>query len=335
MSTPENRLAHDTVKVTMSLSLDAEYAKVMEPLLPAQAAAPKIPVGDVHGRRLALDAVFGGLFAQYPDSADVSEERFHVKSSDGFEVPVYRFVRQGTPTTTKKPAICYIHGGGFIALDVPLYRKKLKDLVSRSGVQIFAPDYRKAPEVGFPVPIDDIWAGLNHVSENATKYGVDAARLAIMGDSGGGGLAAGLALRARDESLTPPLAKQILIYPMLDDRTTTPVDALVPFMTWSYDDNITGWQAYLGDTVNGPVPYQAAAARAPTVEGLPPTYIDVGGLDIFRDEDVEYARRLAAANISTEFHLYPGVPHGFDLFASNISVTATADANRMRAMTSF
>lgn len=320
---------------TMSLSLDEEYFKVLEPMLPALAKVPKVPAGDVPGRRAVLDTVFGGLFASYPDSADVSEDSYQVKSSDGFEVPIYHYVKEGTPTATKNPAIYYIHGGGFIALDVPLYRKKLKELVSRSGVQIFAPDFRSAPEAPYPIPIEDIWAGLRDLGQNAAKYGIDPARIAIMGDSGGGGLAAGLALKARDEALHPPLAKQILVYPMLDDRNTTPVAALEPMMTWSYDDNITGWHAYLGDKKDGPVPYQAAAARAPSVEGLPSTYIDVGGLDIFRDEDVEYARRLAAANIPTEFHLYPGVPHGFDLFAPNISTTATANANRLKAMTSF
>jgi acetyl esterase/lipase len=220
-------------------------------------------------------------------------------------------------------------------MDVPFYRKVIKNLVSASGVQIFAVDYRLAPEVRYPVPIGDAWAGLKYVSENATKHGVDPTRIAVMGDSAGGGLAAGLALMARDESLSPPLAKQILIYPMMDDTTINPNKALEPFLTWSYDDNITGWQAYLGDEGNGPTPYYAAAARAPTVAGLPPTYIDVGELDIFRDENMDYVRRLTAANISTEFHLYPGLPHAFELFAIKTSVAAAAIANRVKAMTSF
>ncbi|KIW35522.1 uncharacterized protein PV07_02212 [Cladophialophora immunda] len=320
----------------MPLALDPEFAKVLEPLLPAMANAPKLAVGDVAGRRQALDAFFGPVFGAYLDPEDVAEEKYNVKSSDGFEVPVYRFTKKGTPTTGSDPAVYYLHGGGYIALDVPLYRKKIKDLVSRSGVQIFAPDYRYAPESPYPIPIEDAWAGLQDLSLNAKKYGIDPSRIAIMGDSGGGGLAAGLGLKARDEALTPPLAKQILVYPMVEDRNIKPIKALEPFATWTIDDNATGWQAYLsGKAGTSDVPYYAAAARVPSVEGLPPTYIDVGDLDIFRDEDIEYARRLAAANIHTELHVYPGVPHGFDLIASNISVTTYAMANRIKAMKSI
>jgi acetyl esterase/lipase len=232
--------------------------------------------------------------------------------------------------------VYYLHGGGYIALTVPLYRKKIKDLVSRSGVQIFAPDYRVAPESPYPIPIEDVWAGLQHLSQNAGSFGVDPARIAIMGDSGGGGLAAGLGLKARDEALNPPLAKQILVYPMLDDRNTKPIQALESFATWNYTDNTTGWQAYLSGKAGAQeIPYYAAAARAPSLQGLPPTYIDVGDLDIFRDEDLEYARRMAAANIHTELHLYPGVPHGFDLIAADIPVTLKALGNRINAIRSI
>jgi len=141
--------------------------------------------------------------------------------------------------------------------------------------------------------------------------------------------------KARDESLSPPLAKQILVYPMLDNMTVTPNPGLESFVTWGYDDNITGWQAYLGETKGNPVSQYAAAARASTVAGLPSTFMDLGELDIFRDEDIEYARRLAAANISTELHVYPGVPHAFETFASNTSVAAQAWANRRKAILSF
>lgn len=320
----------------MPLALDPEYAKVLEPLIPAMANAPKLAVGDVAGTRQALGAFFGPVFDAFPDPADVIEEKYHVTSTDGFKVPVYRFTRKDTPPGGPNSAVYYLHGGGYIALDVPMYRKKIKDLVSRSGVQIFAPDYRVAPEAPYPLPIEDVWAGLQHLSQNAKTYGVDPARIAIMRDSGGGGLAACLALKARDEALTPALAKQILVYPMLDDRNTKPTKPLEPFLTWTVTDNTTGWQAYLSGKAGAPdVSYHAAAARVPSLEGLPPTYIDVGNLDLFRDEDVEYARRIAASNIETEFHLYPGVPHGWDLIAADISVSATALANRIRAIRSI
>ena len=113
-----------------------------------------------------------------------------------------------------------------------------------------------------------------------------------MGDSAGGGLAAGVCLMARDRG-GPAVAQQLLIYPMLDDRPATPDPALLPFLTWTYDDNLTGWGALLGDGAGGDdvSPY-AAPARATDLAGLPDTYIDVGDLDIFRNEDIGYARRL-------------------------------------------
>ncbi|OAP59564.1 hypothetical protein AYL99_06862 [Fonsecaea erecta] len=319
----------------MPLSLDPEFFKVLEPLLPVMATAPKLAPGDVAGRRQAMDVFFGPVFRAVPDSVDVGEEVFKVKSSDGFEVPIFRFTKNDTPATGANPVIYYIHGGGYIGLDVPLYRNKIKEIVSRSGVQVFSPDYRVSPEAPYPLPIDDVWAGLQDLSQNAKKYGIDPARIIVMGDSGGGGLAAGLVLKARDDGLTPPVAKQVLIYPMLDDTNTKPIKALEPFATWTIDDNITGWGAYLsGKACESSIPYYAAPARVPSVEGLPPTYIDVGDLDIFRDEDLEYARRIAAANIHVELHVYPGIPHGFEMLAPAISTTALAMANRIKAIKS-
>lgn len=322
----------------MPLSLDPEYFKAIEPLLPALANAPKLAIGDIQGRRTALDNIIGALVAQVPETTDVKESTYQVKSSDGHAVPLHHYAKHGTATSTSSPgpAVYYLHGGGFICMDVEIYRTRLKNLVSDTGVQIFAPDYQLSPEVHYPVALEEAWAGLRHLVENASTYGVDPARIAVMGDSAGGGLAACLALKARDESLSPPLAKQILVYPMLDNTNIKPITALEPFLTWTYDDNITGWGAYLGDGVEkGVVPQYAAAARAATVAGLPPTYMDLGELDIFRDEDLEYARRLAAENITTELHVYPGVPHAFEVFASDSSVAKQAWANRMKAMKSF
>ncbi len=155
-----------------------------------------------------------------------------------------------------------------------------------------------------------------------------------MGDSGGGGLAAAAALLARDRGLA--VARQILIYPMLDDRTTTPDPALAPWAGWSYDDNYTGWHALLGDLIGGPdVPAYAAPARAADLSGLPATYIEVGELDIFRDEAIEYARRIALTGTSVELHVHPGCPHGFDRITAEAGVVRRARADRLRALTTL
>ncbi len=142
-----------------------------------------------------------------------------------------------------------------------------------------------------------------------------------MGDRAGGGLAAAICLMARDHG-GPAIAQQLLIYPMLDDRTPTPDPAMRPLLTWTYDDNLTGWTALLGKDVGGEAvsPY-AVSARMADLSGLPATYIDVGGLDIFRDEDVLYARRLADAGVPTELNVYPGCPHAFEWLAPRATVS--------------
>ncbi|MEI7992802.1 MAG: alpha/beta hydrolase fold domain-containing protein, partial [Actinomycetota bacterium] len=163
--------------------------------------------------------------------------------------------------------------------------------------------------------------------------GVDPSRIGVYGDSAGGGLAAGTALIARDRGV--PLARQILVYPMIDDRTE--VDpALVPFLMWTYEDNETGWRALLGDTYRTEQvsPY-AAPARATDLSGLAPAYIEVGELDAFRDENIAYAQRLAQASVSVELHVHPGVPHAFEALAPQVAVAQRSVADRLRALTSF
>ena len=155
-----------------------------------------------------------------------------------------------------------------------------------------------------------------------------------MGDSAGGCLAAGVALLARDRS-GPALAQQLLIFPMLDDRNIEPDPQLLPFLTWTYDDNATGWGALLGEKAgSAEVSPYAAPARAQDLSGLPAAYIDVGDLDIFRDEDLLYARRLMAAGVPTEFHLHPGCPHLFEAFAPAADVSRRAIGDRVRRLKS-
>jgi acetyl esterase/lipase len=218
---------------------------------------------------------------------------------------------------------------------VDMYEPLIRGFVADSGVPALAVDYRLAPEHPHPVPVEDCYAGLVWLAEHAGDLGVDPARIAVMGDSAGGGLAAGVALVARDRG-GPALARQILIYPMLDDRTTTPDESLVPFLTWTYDDNVTGWGALLGERAGGDdVPGYAAPARAQDVSGLPPTYVDVGDLDIFCLEDVEYARRIAATGTPVELHVHPGVPHGFEVFAPQADVSSRTRADRIRVLRSL
>ena len=154
-----------------------------------------------------------------------------------------------TPAGQPGSAVLYLHGGGMIfGLEHlgRLYDLAVRDYVATSGVPMLMVDYRIAPEHPHPTPVEDCYAALRWLADNATTLGVDPARIGVMGDSAGGGLAAGVCLLARDRG-GPPVAQQLLIYPMLDDRAHSPDPQLLPFLTWTYDDNVTGWAALLGD----------------------------------------------------------------------------------------
>lgn len=225
-------------------------------------------------------------------------------------------VRVHIPEGLTGPAPCVysIHGGGYILGD-----RSQDDLrfdrwcpeLQFVGVSV---EYRLAPETAFPGPLEDCYAGLRWVHAHAADLGIDRDRIGIAGASAGGGLAAALALLARDRG-DLPVGFQLLAYPMIDDRrTTTSGEWDVPI--WSPANNEFGWRSYLGDLYGSPdVPYTAAPARATDLTGLPPALIFVGTLDGFCDEDVLYAMRLYQAGVSTELHVYPGAPHGFDGFA--------------------
>ena len=208
------------------------------------------------------------------------------------------------------PCLYFMHGGGYVmgsyGMD-DLRFDKWCPLLGCVGVSV---DYRLAPETPYPGPLDDCYAGLAWLHQNAKTLGIDPARIGIGGASAGGGLAAGLALLARDRAEFP-IASQLLIYPMIDDRMVTASSGwAVPI--WAPGSNRQGWRAYLGQLTGGEVPIYAAAARANNLAGLPPTQILVGALDGFLDEDVDYAMRLTHAGVPTELHVFPGAPHGFD-----------------------
>jgi triacylglycerol lipase len=182
---------------------------------------------------------------------------------------------------------------------------------------IVSVDYRLAPETVFPGSIEDCYAGLAWVFANAAEQGFDTARIGVMGESAGGGLAAALALLARDRG-EYPLAFQQLIYPMLDDRNGSGAEPH-PFVgeyVWTPEKNRFGWEALLGHAPGGAdvSPY-AAPARATDLSGLPPTFLYAGALDLFLEENLDYARRLARAGVPIEFHLFPGAFHAFELQA--------------------
>jgi acetyl esterase/lipase len=290
--------------------------------------------GDWKTLRATMEATLAAMEAAQPDSPSVSRADYQASSYDGAPVPMRWYAPPGRDHGSAGPAVVYLHGGGMIAGTLDLHDRLVGGYVADSAVPMLSVSWRRAPEHPHPSPVEDSYAGLAWLAANAADLGVDPARIALMGDSAGGGLAAGAALLARDRGT--PVARQILIYPMLDDRTTVPDPFLVPYAGWSYDDNYTGWHALLGDALGGPdVPEAAAPARARDLAGLPAAYVEVGELDIFRDEAIEYARRLLASGVSAELHVYPGCAHGFDRVAPAADVVRRSRADRLRALASL
>jgi acetyl esterase/lipase len=313
----------------MAFTLDPEVAAALAPMAAAMADVVPPPVGDVDSRRPVLETIMAETAALQPMPPDVKTTDFRATMDDGAQVLLRWYVKDGAAAG---PAVLYLHGGGMISGSVDIYDGPVSRYVSRSGVSMVAVDYRLAPEHPYPVPVEDCYAGLRWLADHTDELGVDPARIGIMGDSAGGGLAAGVALLARDRG-GPHLTAQILVYPMLDDRNTKPDSEIAPFAVWSYDDNLTGWGALLGAATGGPdVPAYAAPARAIDLSGLPTTYIEVGQLDIFRDEDLAYAERLGRAGVTVELHLRPGVPHEFETYAYTSDVARRSGADRLRVL---
>jgi acetyl esterase/lipase len=314
----------------MPFSIDTEVAAAIGHLI-GPSDIVNAPVGDVMTRRRTVEALLARAMALTPAPDDIVITEFAA-----FVGPTAIPLRWYTKRDERpQAAVVFLHGGGMMMGSAALYDNYCACCVSASGVGMLSVDYRYAPEFPGLIPVEDCYAALCWLNENAAVLGVSPDRVAVMGDSAGGGLAAGTALLSRDRN-GPHLARQILIYPMLDDRTTVPDPALRGLTSWSYADNATGWGALLGPAVGGPdvSPY-CAPARAVEVSGLPPAYIDVGELDIFCAESVEYAGRLNAAAVSVELHVRPGVPHGFDVFAPNADITGRAWADRYRVLRSL
>ncbi|MES3054180.1 alpha/beta hydrolase [Sphingomonas faeni] len=231
------------------------------------------------------------------------------------DVTVY--VVNARPGGPARPAILHTHGGGFIVGSAKQELAYLQQLAKDIDCAIVTVEYRLAPETRYTGSIEENYAGLRWLHAQAAMLGVDRSRIAVMGESAGGGHAALLAIVARDRGEVP-VAFQSLIYPMLDDRTGGAV-RLPPFIGavgWDGPANQYGWRSFLGMAPGtAQVPSAAVPARVADLRRLPPAFIAVGGVDLFAPEDMTYARRLTESGVATEFLLVPGAFHGFDRVA--------------------
>ena len=287
---------------------------VDEELLPFLDARPPMVLNaeTLPGVRAGFSEMLAMMFADYVPPPDVEKTVRMIPGPKGApDVRVLVYTPAGGGDA--RPAYLHIHGGGYVLGDPdmgePNHMQKAQDL----GAIVVSVDYRLAPETPFPGPVEDCYAALKWLHANAQELGVDPARIAIGGESAGGGLAACLALLARDRGEVK-IAHQQLIYPMIDDRPLADPHPFTGQFIWTHDSNRFGWTSLLGHEPGreGVSPY-AAAARAENLEKLPPTFISTGALDLFLEENLDYARRLTRAGVPVELHVYPGAVHGFDM----------------------
>ena len=253
-----------------------------------------------------------------PIAADIK-----VIEGEGGPLEVYWY--DPAPGGQNRPALLHIHGGGMVIGSARSMQQAPSGIAAALGIPVASVEYRLAPEHPFPAPQNDCYAALKWLAASAAELGIDAARIGITGESAGGGLAAATALMARDLG-GPALAAQILTYPMLDHRTGGDAcphgNPITGEFVWTRAHNRFGWECLRGD-------YAADDAHkgwfspslAEDLGGLPPTWIGTGSLDLFLDEDLDYALRLVKAGVPVELHSYPGAIHAFN------AVTEAATAN--------
>lgn len=270
----------------------------------ATAGFPKLPVTSGFGRLLTR-ALLPLMLPRTKPPAGIKIEQ--VKTSSGVTLRVY------TPAGTKtRAAMVYIHGGGMLIGAPKMDDALLTSTASELDIVIVSPDYRLAPEHPYPTPVDDCQEAWNWLIENSSQKDIDESRIAVGGESAGGGLAAGLVLRLNDEGGRKPLA-QWLFCPMLDDRTALnrSLDDLDHYV-WNNKMNLVGWSSYLGEAIGTEkVSAYSAPARRTDFVGLPKAWIGVGDLDLFFEENKKYAENLTAAGVSCELDVVADAPHSF------------------------
>ena len=276
-----------------------------------QSVARFLPRGIARSWNLPLVRMLGALTGRGSDPENVE-----IEGTGAGSVRVHR------PTSTSHeplPAVLWLHGGGFL-FGTPKQDDALcRQIADELGAIVCAPVYRLSPKYAFPAALDDAYAALAWL---AKRDDVDVNRIAVAGASAGGGLAAQVALHARDQGEIR-LAAQILVYPMLDDRTVLRADLDESgFRLWDNRANRVGWSGYLGHEPGAadasPI---AVPSRNEDLRGLPPAWIGVGSLDLFCDEDVAFAARLRAADVPCETIVVDGVFHGFDGIVQDSAAT--------------
>jgi acetyl esterase/lipase len=268
--------------------------------------------------------------AKQPD--DIQVDDVWIQSQDPghkIRLRVYRPRMIVTPA----PVLVWMHGGGFFIGTPEQNDPFLFHLVQELSIVVVSIDYRLAPEHPFPTPLYDCYAALKWVQTHPELLGIDSNRIAIGGESAGGGLAASLAQLAHDRGEIHPVF-QLLVYPMLDDRTTLRTDMMdKEWIAWSIENNRLGWEVYLHQPCGlEKVPDYAVASRRADLTGLPPAWIGVGTLDLFYEEDLAYAQAQKRCNVACEVLIVSGAFHGFDQFDPKLNVVQDFRKSQIAAL---
>jgi acetyl esterase/lipase len=296
-----------------------------------QRAAKRAPPFSVNNKNLWLVRLLMPLMPT-PRTPGVFVENTHVPGQDDrtkIRLRVYRPTSVAAPT----PVLVWLHGGGYV-----MGRPEIDDVccaqhVRESGITVVSVDYRCAPGHPFPAGLEDSYSALKWVESHSQELGIDAKRIAIGGASAGGGLAASLVQLAHDRQEIKPVF-QLLVYPMLDDRTVIRTDVGdTSRLVWNQKSNRFGWESYLGKKCGaGDVPEYAVPARREDLSGLPPAWIGVGTVDLFHDEDMAYAQGLKGCGVECEICAVPGAFHGFDTFAPKAPIVRDFRKSQISAL---
>ena len=285
-------------------------------------------VADIVERRAAALQLLAAL--EVPPNPNVVSADRAIPGPQGAPDIMVRVYRPVDATGTL-PGIYFIHGGGMILGNMDGEDPVASTICERVDAVVVSVEYRLAPEHPYPAAVEDCYAGLAWMARNTAELGFDADRLAVYGGSAGGGLTIATSMLARDRGF-PALRFQMPIYPMIDDRNETPSShEITDIGIWDRSANIEAWRWYLG---NGKPDHYAAPARAEDLAGLPATFIDVGTVDLFRDEDIAFATRLMQAGVPTELHVNPGAYHAAEMLAPEAPLSERIWARRIEALRS-
>ena len=308
------------------------FPKIHPELQPSAKMSPKV---DYSRRNVWLFNLLMRLMPSFKALEGLRVENIFIprqEDNTNLRLRIYKPQSADTPT----PALLWMHGGGYVMGRPEQDDFSCAQFVHELGITVVSVDYRCAPKHPFPAGLDDCHSALKWIASHDQELNIDLKRIAVGGNSAGAGLAAALAQLAHDRKEIE-LAFQLLIYPMLDDRTVLRRDIDDSNnVTWTHKSNRFGWESYLGQACGAEnAPAYSVPARRTDLSGLPPAWIGVGSLDIFHDEDVAYAQRLKESGVECDLDVIPGAFHGFDVFDPQVPVVQEFRKSQMKALRKY